>query len=161
VRGIFKHEYGVDLNKVTWVCNDDGHLAEFKDPPHVERTPPDAKKVDQMLLDGEIDGAILGVENLDDPGVAPLIPNPKQAAMEWYRKYNTVPVNHLFCVDKDLADSAPGRGRRNLPHAESQQGRDAALTRRDRLPSVGVEALRKPLAMIRSIRSSRRSSRAR
>ena len=62
VRGIFKHEYGVDLNKVTWVCNDDGHLAEFRDPPNVERTPPDAKKVDQMLLDGEIDGAILGVE---------------------------------------------------------------------------------------------------
>ena len=74
VRGIFKHEYGVDLNKVTWVCNDDGHLAEFKDPPNVERTPPGAKKVDQMLLDGEVDGAILGVENVDDPRVAPLIP---------------------------------------------------------------------------------------
>ncbi len=53
VRGILKHEYGVDLNKVTWVCNDDGHLAEFKDPSIVERTPPGAKKVDQMLLDGE------------------------------------------------------------------------------------------------------------
>ena len=65
VRGIFQHEYGVDLNKVTWVCNDDGHLAEFRDPPNVERTPPGAKKVDQMLLDGEIDGAILGVEILE------------------------------------------------------------------------------------------------
>jgi len=107
VRGIFQHEYGVDLNKVTWVCNDDGHLAEFKDPPNVERTPPGAKKVDQMLLDGEIDGGILGVENIDDPRVAPLIPNPKQAALAWYRKYNTVPVNHLFCVDKDLAGARP------------------------------------------------------
>ena len=74
MRGIFQHEYGVDLNKVTWVCNDDGHLAEFKDPPNVERTPPDAKKVDQMLLDGEIDGAILGAEIPDEPRVAHLIP---------------------------------------------------------------------------------------
>src|ERR1041384_6871810 len=69
VRGIFQHEYGVDLNKVTWVCNDDGHLAEFRDPPNVERTPPGAKKVDQMLLDGEIDGGILRVENIEDPRV--------------------------------------------------------------------------------------------
>src|SRR5213078_1002229 len=96
VMGRFQHGYGVDLNKVTWVCNDDGHLAEFRDPPNVERTPPGAKKVDQMLLDGEIDGSILGVENLDDPRVAPLIPNPKEAALAWYRKYHTVPVNHLF-----------------------------------------------------------------
>ena len=136
VRGIFKHEYGVDLNKVTWVCNDDGHLAEFKDPPNVERTPPGAKKVDEMLLDGEVDGAILGVENVDDPRVAPLIPNPKQAALEWYRKYNTVPVNHLFCVDSGSRRRAAGRDRRNLPHAEGDQGRDAAVARRHRLPSV-------------------------
>src|SRR4051795_6109902 len=94
VRGILQHEYGVDLNKVTWVCNDDGHLAEFKDPPNVERTPPESKKVDQMLLDAEIDAAILGSDIVDDPRVAHLIPNPKDAAQAWYRKYNTIPVNH-------------------------------------------------------------------
>ena len=48
VRGIFQHEYGIDLNEVTWICNDDGHLAEFRDPPNVERTPPGSKKVDQI-----------------------------------------------------------------------------------------------------------------
>jgi len=107
VRGILKHEYGVDLNKVTWVCNDDGHLAEFKDPPNVERTAPEAKKVDQMLLDAEIDGAILGADIVDDPRVAHLIPNPREAAHAWYRKYDTIPINHLFCVDKALADARP------------------------------------------------------
>jgi 4,5-dihydroxyphthalate decarboxylase len=96
VRGIFKHEYGVDLNKVTWVCNDDGHLAEFKEPGNVERTAPDGKKVDQMLMDGELDGAILGSDIVDDPRVTHLIPNPKDAAQAWYRKYQTIPVNHLF-----------------------------------------------------------------
>jgi 4,5-dihydroxyphthalate decarboxylase len=148
VRGIFKHEYGVDLNKVTWVCNDDGHLAEFKDPPNVERTPADSKKVDQMLLDGEIDGAILGAEIPNEPRVAHLIPNPKDAALAWYRKYNTVPVNHLFCVDKELADARPD--------VVVEIFRMLKATKAAMPPSpdgidfhpFGVEALRKPLSMI-------------
>jgi 4,5-dihydroxyphthalate decarboxylase len=147
VRGIFKHEYGVDLNKVTWVCNDDGHLAEFKDPPNVERTPPDAKKVDQMLLDGEIDGAILGAE-IYDPRVAHLIPNPKEAALAWHAKYNTVPVNHLFCVDKELADARPD--------VVAEIFRMLKATKAAMPPSVdgidfhpfGLDALRKPLSMM-------------
>jgi 4,5-dihydroxyphthalate decarboxylase len=148
VRGIFKHEYGVDLNKVTWVCNDDGHLAEFKDPPNVERTPAGARKVDQMLLDGEVDGAILGVENVDDPRVAPLIPNPKEAALAWYAKYNTVPVNHLFCVDSDLAAARPD--------VIAEIYRMLKETKAAMPPSgdgidfhpFGIAALEKPLAMI-------------
>ena len=135
MRGIFKHQYGVDLNKVTWVCNDDGHLAEFKDPPNVERTPSDAKKVDQMLLDGEVDGAILGVENVDDPRVAPLIPIPEKR-----RSSGTLSTtrcgNHLFCVDKRSRRHAAGRDRRNLSHAEGDEGRDAALARWYRFPSL-------------------------
>jgi 4,5-dihydroxyphthalate decarboxylase len=148
VRGIFKHEYGVDLNKVTWVCNDDGHLAEFKDPPNVERTPADAKKVDQMLLDAEIDGAILGSDIVDDPRVAHLIPNPKDAALAWHKKYNTIPVNHLFCVDKALADTRPD--------AVAEIFRMLKETKAAMAPSpdgidfhpFGIEALRKPLEMM-------------
>jgi 4,5-dihydroxyphthalate decarboxylase len=147
VRGIFKHEYGVDLNKVTWVCNDDGHLAEFKDPPNVERTPPDAKKVDQMLLDGEVDGGILGVENLDDPRVAPLIPNPKEAALGWHKKYGTIPVNHLFCVDKDLADARPDVVREIFRMLKESKAAAGDLGPIDFHP-FGVDAVRKPLEMI-------------
>jgi len=148
VRGIFKHEYGVDLNKVTWVCNDDGHLAEFKDPPNVERTPADGKKVDQMLLDAEIDGAILGSDVVDDPRVAHLIPNPKDAALAWHKKYNTIPVNHLFCVDKALADARPDviaeifrmLNETKAAMAPSPDGID--------FHPFGLEALRKPLEMM-------------
>ena len=148
VRGIFQHEYGVDLNKVTWVCNDDGHLAEFEDPPNVERTPPGAKKVDQMLLDGEIDGAILGVENLDDPRVAPLIPNPKEAALAWYRKYNTVPVNHLFCVDKDLAGQRPDVIAEIFRMLKESKAAMPPTPDGIDFHPFGVAALEKPLEMI-------------
>ncbi len=148
VRGIFKHEYGVDLNKVTWVCNDDGHLAEFRDPPNVERTPPDSRKVDQMLLDGELDGAILGAEIPNEPRIAHLIPNPKDAALAWYRKYDTVPINHLMCIDKDLADARPD--------VIAEIFRMLKETKAAMPPSpdgidfhpFGVDALRKPLDMV-------------
>jgi 4,5-dihydroxyphthalate decarboxylase len=148
VRGIFKHEYGVDLNKVTWVCNDDGHLAEFKDPSNVERTPPDGKKVDQMLLDAEIDGAILGSDIVDDPRVAHLIPNPKEAALAWHKKYNTIPVNHLFCVDKALADTRPDVVREIFRMLKETKAAMAPSPDGIDFHPFGLEALRKPLEMM-------------
>src|SRR3954471_716133 len=148
VRGIFKHEYGVDLNKVTWVCNDDGHLAEFKDPPNVERTPPDSKKVDQMLLDAEIDAAILGSDIVDDPRVTHLIPNPQQAAQAWYRKYNTIPVNHLFCVDKALADARPDVIAEIFRMLKETKAAMTLSPEGIDFHASGLEALRKPLEMM-------------
>jgi 4,5-dihydroxyphthalate decarboxylase len=148
VRGIFQHEYGVDLNKVTWVCNDDGHLAEFKDPPNVERTPPDAKKVDQMLLDGEIDAAILGAEILDEPRVTHLIPDPKDAALAWHRKYGTIPVNHLMCVDKDLADARPDVIAEIFRMLKTSKAAMPPSSDGIDFHPFGVEALRKPLELV-------------
>jgi len=148
VRGIFKHEYGVDLNKVTWVCNDDGHLAEFKDPPNVERTPADGKKVDQMLLDAEIDGAILGSDIVDDPRFAHLIPNPKDAALAWHKKYNTIPVNHLFCVDKALADTRPDVIAEVFRMLKETKAAMAPSPDGIDFHPFGLEALRKPLEMM-------------
>jgi len=148
VRGIFQHEYGVDLNKVTWVCNDDGHLAEFRDPPNVERTPADAKKVDQMLLDGEIDGAILGADIVDDPRVTHLIPDPKNAAMAWYRKYNTIPINHLFCVDRELADTRPDVVAEIFRMLKQTKAAMAPSPDGIDFHPFGIEALRKPLEMM-------------
>jgi 4,5-dihydroxyphthalate decarboxylase len=148
VRGIFKHEYGVDLNKVTWVCNDDGHLAEFKDPPNVERTPADGKKVDQMLLDAEIDGAILGSDVVDDPRVAHLIPNPKDAALAWHKKYDTIPVNHLFCVDKALADTRPDVIAEIFRMLRETKAAMAPSPDGIDFHPFGLAALRKPLEMM-------------
>jgi len=145
VRGILKHEYGVDLNKVTWVCNDDGHLAEFKEPGNVERTPADGKKVDQMLMDGELDGAILGSDIVDDPRVTHLIPNPKDAAQAWYKKYQTIPVNHLFCVDKELAETRPDVIREIYRMLKETKAAMPPSTEGIDFFPFGVDALKKPI----------------
>ena len=59
VRGFLADDYGVDVNRIRWVTFEDPHLAEYKDPESVERAP-EGKTLKQMLLDGEIDAAILG-----------------------------------------------------------------------------------------------------
>jgi 4,5-dihydroxyphthalate decarboxylase len=108
VRGILKHEYGVDLSRLRWVCTDDAHLAEYRDPPIVERPGPGAKKLDQMLLDGDVDALIPATDlTKDHPHVRHLIPNPNVEAKAWVAKYGTVPVNHYFVVSKALADARP------------------------------------------------------
>src|SRR5579864_3594325 len=73
VRGILADEYGVDLSKVRWISFEDPHLAEYHDPPFVERAPA-GKALAQMLLDGELDAAVVG-DSLPDPRLKHLIPD--------------------------------------------------------------------------------------
>ncbi len=42
-----------------WVTFEDAHVAEFRDPPGVERAA-DGKDMTKMVLDGELDAAIFG-----------------------------------------------------------------------------------------------------
>src|SRR5258707_5717510 len=55
-RGILQSEYGVDLNKITWIPTDDEHVAEFKGPPNVDYRFR-GKPMRELLLAGEIDSA--------------------------------------------------------------------------------------------------------
>jgi 4,5-dihydroxyphthalate decarboxylase len=108
VRGLLSHEYGVDLDRITWVCTEGAHLAEFPDPPGVDRAPEGSKSLGQMLLDGDVAAVMLGAEAMPKrPGIRPLIPEPEKAAQAWYAKYRCVPINHLFVVNSTLAKQRP------------------------------------------------------
>jgi 4,5-dihydroxyphthalate decarboxylase len=107
VRGILKHEYGVDLDRIRWVCTDDAHLAEYQDPPIVERAAP-GTKLDRMLLDGNVDAAILPADLTKvHAHICYLFPDPHKQGDAWARKYGTVPVNHYFVAARTLADARP------------------------------------------------------
>jgi 4,5-dihydroxyphthalate decarboxylase len=106
LRGILANDYGVDIDRVQWVNFEDAHVAEYRDPPAVERAAP-GKTLDGMLNDGEIDAAIYGAELPDDPRLKSVIPNPEAAAMEWHRKHGVVPLNHMVVVSEELSKSNP------------------------------------------------------
>ena len=63
------------------------------------------------------------------------------------QKYNTVPVNHFFCVDKDLADARPDVVAEIFRLLKESKAAAGDLGEIDFHP-FGVEAVRKPLQMI-------------
>jgi 4,5-dihydroxyphthalate decarboxylase len=149
VRGILAHEHGVDLSRLTWVCTDDAHLAEYRDPPIVERPGPGAKTLDRMLLDGDVDAAIPATDlTKDHPHIRHLLADPNEQAKAWVAKYGTVPVNHYFVVSKALAEARPDVVReiyRLLQ--ESKRLAPPPAGGIDFFP-YGVEANRKPLELM-------------
>ena len=105
VRGFLSDDYGVDPAKVHWVTFEDPHLAEFKDPDFVTRAP-EGKTLVQMLLDGELDAAIVG-DKLPDPQLAPLIPNADAEARTWAEMHGGVPINHMMVIRNTISKSRP------------------------------------------------------
>jgi 4,5-dihydroxyphthalate decarboxylase len=105
VRGILADEYGVDLNKVEWITFEDPHVAEYRDPAMVKRAPA-GKELAQMLLDGEIDAAVVG-DKLPDPRLKHLIPDHEDAAARWAQKNGGIPINHMVVVRTELTKSRP------------------------------------------------------
>jgi len=107
IRGILWKDYGLDLGKVKWVTFEDAHVAEYRDPPGVERAAA-GKDITKMLIDGELDAAIFGGAMPIDPRLKSVIPDPEAAGKDWYKKHRTVPVNHMVVVKDSLATSNPG-----------------------------------------------------
>jgi 4,5-dihydroxyphthalate decarboxylase len=105
VRGFLADDYGVDTTKVRWVTFEDPHLAEYKDPAFVTRAP-EGKALAQMLLDGELDAAIVG-DKLPDPRLKPLIPDAEEASRKWAETHGGVPINHMIVVRSAFSRSNP------------------------------------------------------
>ncbi len=104
VRGILQQQYNVDLDKVHWVTFEDPHVAEYKDPSFVERAPV-GKNMLQMLLDGELDAAVVG-DKLPDQKLKTLIPDVEVAAKAWATKHGD-PINHMLVIRSELSRNRP------------------------------------------------------
>jgi hypothetical protein len=107
IRGILQHEYGVDLDKVTWMTVGDGHLAEYRIPQLRAPAQGLGHRPDDAGRRTGRDAA--GRDMPKDPRVQRLVPNPHQAAKDWFAREGVVPINHMFVVHEDLSQAAPGR----------------------------------------------------
>ena len=99
VRGILQSVYGVDLNKVTWVLSGDDHVAEYVYPPNV--VPIGDGDLAAMLVAGEIDAAI-GAGAVDSPDVQPLIPDARNAGIEYFKSTGVYPINHTLVIKNEV-----------------------------------------------------------
>jgi 4,5-dihydroxyphthalate decarboxylase len=101
-RGILQDEYGVDLDRVTWVLSGDEHVAEYRPPANVV---PKGGDVAAMVASGELPAAV-GVE-VDHPDVAPLLPDAEEAGLEALRRSGLYPINHPVVVRDELLEAHP------------------------------------------------------
>lgn len=125
VRGILENDEAVPAADVTWVTQEGAHVAEYEDPPWVERVGTD-KSLMALLREGAVDAAIFGNDLPDDPSLATLFADPKAAAEAWYAAHGVVPVNHMLAVRHDLS-------------AERVRALWAVLRRIRPLPAGGVD----------------------
>lgn len=145
VRGILADDYGVDLDGIRWVTFEDGHLAEFPDPPGVTRA--EGRNMVEMLLAG----------NWTPPSSArtcptirawrPCCPTPMRRRRRGGR-HAMVPINHMVAVDRALCETRPEVVRevyRLLQESKAAARRDAGAPD---LTPFGVEPNRHALELI-------------
>jgi len=143
VRGILAGDYGVDLESVTWVTFEEPHVAEYRDPGNVERAPV-GKELKQMLLDGDVDAAILG-DIVEQGPLKHLFPDHTAEARRWARSHGGVPINHMAVIRKEIAESRPDVVREVYRLLSESRAAAALPTDADDPLRFGVSATRQSL----------------
>lgn len=145
VRGVLRHEYGVDLNKVRWMTLEDGHVPEYADPAGCERLP-HGTSIAQRMLDGDLAAALLGAPDMPkDSAVRTLIPDAQAAAKDWFAREGVVPINHMFVVHEGLSKQRPDIVREI--YRMIVESRELAEGLPPIFPPIGLEANRKNLEL--------------
>lgn len=101
IRHILAEDHGVDIARIRWITFEEAHVAEFRDPPNVERAPA-GKEIGAMLRSGELDAAILGAIPKEQ-NLKPLIRDPEAAGKRWAERHGAIQLNHLVVVKNTVS----------------------------------------------------------
>ncbi|ACU72805.1 conserved hypothetical protein [Catenulispora acidiphila DSM 44928] len=131
VRGVLQEDYGVDIDKITWVVDDDDHIEGYA-PANVERVT-DGRSLGELLRAGEIDAAFTGnagtgragapkvgwtaaasaqtgpaAEGADRAeGPYPLFPDAEALGADWYLRTGIYPLHSVIALRSELVDRDP------------------------------------------------------
>lgn len=107
VRGILREDYGVAAADVTWVTTEDPHVAQYREPANVERSP--SHRVADLLRERAVSAAVLGPRAIGTDGaeLVPLVPDAEAAGQAWIDRHHTIPANHLVVVRDDVVKADP------------------------------------------------------
>ncbi|CAN7606828.1 ABC transporter substrate-binding protein [Bosea sp. LjRoot237] len=117
IRAILENDYGVKPSEVTWVrggLEQPGRAEKISIelPPEITVVPaPADRSLNEMLMDGEIDGYI-GPRSppafeAGHPRIARLFPDPTAAASDYYRRTRIFPIMHVLCVRRSIVEAQP------------------------------------------------------
>src|ERR1700674_3830972 len=139
IRGILCDDYDVALERVNWVAFEEPHVAEYRDPPNVDRAPAGTNMI-AMLREGTLDAAIVG-ELPSDSRLVPVIPDPAAAAQAWHQRNGAIQINHMLVIKNALARDRSSAAE-EIVRLFSESKRAAGLPASDTLDTnpVGREA---------------------
>ncbi|HJZ73745.1 MAG TPA: ABC transporter substrate-binding protein [Vicinamibacterales bacterium] len=117
-RGVLIDEFGLDSSKVTWVVDDEEHVAHLRLPPNVVRATGGTSLAD-MMARGELAAGFqgnAGVGRTGDPASgwktvdAPypdLFPNAKELEADWYKRTGVYPIHGVIVVKDSMLKDHP------------------------------------------------------
>jgi 4,5-dihydroxyphthalate decarboxylase len=120
-RGILADDYGVDIDAVEWVVDDEDHVTTFVPPPNVRPVAP-GESLAQLLRTGGIHAAFTGIAGIGRSGppegaweeaasAAPtyreLFPDAKVLEDEWYARTGVLPLHAVVVVRDELIRDNP------------------------------------------------------
>ncbi len=111
MRGILQDHYGVNLKSIEWWCQEEEDIA-FEPAKWMKvRRVPKGKNIDQMLLDGKLEGALypetLPSIRSNSSKVGLIFPNPKEAEIEYYKKSGIFPIMHTVVIKNEILEQNP------------------------------------------------------
>jgi 4,5-dihydroxyphthalate decarboxylase len=117
IRGLLKHEFGVDHEKIHWVqgaMNTPGahgspHILPLLKPISIEYGADD-KSMSQLIEQGLVDatlGTSLPAAIRKNPNIQRMFPDFKEMEKEYYRRTRIFPIMHLVAIRKDVYERYP------------------------------------------------------
>ena len=105
IRGVLQHEYGVNLDRITWLPTDEEHVAEYHAPPNVDYRFRGRSAEELLLKEGV--GAAVGDVRSNAPEIKPLISDAREAGFAYYRKTGIYPINHMITLSQRAVAARP------------------------------------------------------
>jgi 4,5-dihydroxyphthalate decarboxylase len=136
IRHILAEDHGIDIARIRWITFEEPHVAEFRDPPNVQRAPA-GKEIKAMLQAGELDAAIMGAIPQEE-NIRSLIRDPEAAGRRWTEKHGAIQLNHLVVVKNNVSRGMADEVYRLLVESKKAAGNPAMLPH-------GLEANRRNL----------------
>lgn len=109
-RGLFADDYGVDLDKVSWLTEEEENLPQFPLPANASRLAP-GRKLAQLLGSGELQVAFAGLAGAgNDTGLdlVDLVPDAQARGADWYRRTGVYPLHGVIVLRNDVIAADPG-----------------------------------------------------
>lgn len=108
-RGILAEEYGVDLDKITWMKEDEEHVTSYVLPPNVAEAPAGSSLADMMRA-GELEVAFAGLAGVKGDASLQLVEffdNATELEKDWYGRTGIYPIHGVIAVRNDVLQKYP------------------------------------------------------